>query len=149
MHSNSVAVNKLALQSAFAKATKVEHPPAEWLIHLRAQRLNDHRLAVIEAATAAEVAISRALKERLSDLPEAASAQIVKSANGLVGMFHLLELIDGVAEADTKWARIAGRLANPRNHAAHRGAAPLPDVADKAIEESRSILNKYSPLPQP
>lgn len=112
---SDVAVRRRVLECAFAKATKAERPPPEWLIFLRALRWNDDRLAVIEAASAAEIALARAVGARLRGIPEAARDRITRNANGLTGLVRLLEAVGGAAEKQARCKRVADRLARPRN----------------------------------
>jgi hypothetical protein len=143
------AVPSRVLQSSFAKATEAERPPPEWLIYLQARRQNDDRLAVIEAASAAEIALARAVDARLSSLSEAARVRITRNANGLAGLVQLLEAIDESKRDQTRWRRVADRLARPRNQAVHTGIIPHTQTTMNALEEAHILLNEYSPLPQP
>lgn len=146
---SDVAARRYVLQSAFSKASRPERPPIEWLIHLRARRWNDDRLAVIEAASAAEIVLARALYTRLHGFPEAARNRIARNANGLSGLVQLLEAMDGTTGKQTKWKQVADRLARPRNQAVHGGISPSRNTAEAAINEAKSLLDAYSPLPQP
>lgn len=80
---------------------------------LRANREPDYRVAVIEAATAAEVALAGALDVRLSDVAAATRELILKNANGLVGLLKLLESIDGVTQSERLSKRVADQLNPP------------------------------------
>jgi hypothetical protein len=142
------AVPRRVLRSAFTKATETQRPPLEWLIYLQAMRRDDDRLAVIEAASAAEIALARAVDTRLRNLSEAARTRITRNANGLAGLVQLLEAIDGPGRSQTRWTRVADRLARPRNHAVHTGTIPTRQTAADAIKEAYVLLNEYSPLPQ-
>lgn len=143
--SSSSALNSLTLASAIRHATAGDEPPTEWLFLLRARQAVDPRTAVIEAATAAEVALAQCLNQRLPELSDEARERIIVNANGLVGLLRLVENIDSAPESS--WKRVADRLGKPRNQAVHAGAPPS-DVPS-AIEEATSILQRYAPLPRP
>jgi hypothetical protein len=143
------AADASTLRSAFALASAGQPPPLEWLLYLQATTGSDRRTALTEAATAAEVGLWHALQSRLSNLPEGARSRIAKSANGLTGMVGLIEALDEVPEKQSRWKSVADRLAGPRNDAVHRGETPTADTLDRAIAESRALLDHYSPLPPP
>jgi hypothetical protein len=146
---SNVAASAQVLTSAFARASVEDEPAAEWLLYLRARRLRDSRLAVIEAATATEVALSRAIGARLGAVSRRARDRIVENANGLVGLVQILEDLDGLDPEQTVRKRVAHRLAGPRNQAAHRGLPPDSETRNSALAEARSVLDAYSPLPLP
>lgn len=139
------ALNSSTLKSAIRHAAAGDELPTEWLFLLRARQAVDPRTAVIEAATAAEVALAQGLHQRLAELSDEARERIIVDANGLVGLLRLVEDIDSAPESS--WKRVAHRLGNPRNRAVHAGAAPS-DVMS-ALQESTSILQRYAPLPRP
>lgn len=146
----SVVVSRRALDSAtltgaMQKASIGQAPPTEWLFLLRAYEATDRRTAVIEAATAAEIALGRSLHDRLGGIAEEAREMIVVQANGLIGMLRVIEHIDGLPQSS--WRRVADRLANPRNRAVHAGV--VPSDAASALAEARSLVERFSPLPLP
>jgi hypothetical protein len=141
----TAALDAVTLSAAMQRASDDEAPPTEWVFLLRARQADDSRTAVIEAATAVEVALGRCLNDRLSRLSDEARERIVIAANGLVGLLRLMEDIDGVSP--TAWKRAGDRLANPRNRAVHSGAEP--DDVLAALAEAESILQRYAPLAPP
>lgn len=142
---SALALDGTTLAAAIRRATDCEGPPTEWVFLLRARRAEDGRTAVIEAATAVEVALARRLHDRLSALSEVARERMIVNANGLVGLLRLVEDIEGVSESS--WRRVADRLANPRNQAVHAGVAP--SAVASALDEATSIVQLYAPLPLP
>jgi glycerol dehydrogenase-like iron-containing ADH family enzyme len=108
--------------------------------------LRDNRRAVIDAATAAEVALAHALRTRLGEMPEDALEATIRSVNGLVGLLKLVEQIDSTEKS--RWKRVADRLANPRNSCVHRGIKLTREEVQSAIEEAHTLLETYSPLPK-
>lgn len=144
------AIRRHVLMGAFGKATANESPPAEWVLYLRSHRASDARIAVIEAATATEVGLARALAGRLVYISARARQTVAKQANGLVGLLTLIESIDGVAKSDSLAERVKDQMAGPRNNAVHRGTVPEgTTVAQKALATAKAVLERYSPLPRP
>ncbi|WP_433020073.1 hypothetical protein [Kribbella sp. CA-294648] len=143
------AVTLKVLRAAAAKASLGASPPLEWQLLIRALRYDDdRRQSVIDAASAAEVAMAQAARAKLGSVPDKAIEAIIQSANGVAGMVELLEAID---EATGKsWrSRVAARLAGPRNDAAHRGLTPSHETTTEAIAQAIDLVNKYSPRPNP
>lgn len=137
------------LASGFEKASAGVRPPAEWELFLRSQRATDERIAIIEAATAVEVALARALDSRLSSVDARARQLITKQSNGLMGLLKLLEAFGGV-EAESLVGEVMRKLAKPRNDAVHRGASPIDSqVASQASATAKAVLDRYSPLEPP
>jgi len=118
----------------------------EWRLINSARVLRDNRRAVIDAATAAEVALAHALWTRLGEMPDDAIEATIRSADGLVGLLKLVEQIDGVAKR--RWPQARDRIAKPRNSCVHRGIEPTREEVHRAIEEARALLETYSPLPE-
>ncbi len=122
-----------------------DSPPPERLHLSDARSLhNDEqwRRAVIDAATAAEVAITSWLDNRLNNAePEVKSALL--GAPLTLGRLHRL------------YTRLGGTLppdfdklvVTPRNHAAHRGLALTEKESETAIEATAKLLDSTSPMP--
>jgi len=106
--------------------------------------LRDNRRAVIDAATAAEVALAHALRTRLGEMPEDALEATICSVNGLVGLLTLVEQIDGVAKP--RWPQVRDKIAEPRNSCVQRGIKPTREEVHRAIKEAQRLLETYSPL---
>lgn len=140
------AISAKTLTLAFEKATAREHPPTEWLLYLQGAKTFDDRLAIIEASTAAEVALTGAIHQRLAPLTVDAREVIVMNANGLHGMVKLLQKLD--AKKDNKALdKVGKQLANPRNNAVHAGRQPTKNEVHQAFVIARELLETYSPLP--
>jgi hypothetical protein len=147
MQHPSVAIGRQQMEAACGHASNSLQPPDEWLLYLRARRGSDERIALIEAATAAEVALSRAIAHRLTGTPADAVQRIIEGANGLVGLLRLLESMDESTES--RWKRAAHRLAHPRNRAVHGGVQSTAEERLAALQEAFELLQCYSPLPGP
>jgi hypothetical protein len=98
-YDSDVAATRAVAEAAARRASTPEPPPLEWRLLNRAQVLRDNRRALIDAATASEVALAHAVRTRLNAMPEQALEAIINSANGLVGLFKLVELIDGIEKS--------------------------------------------------
>ena len=74
---------------------------------------------MINACTAAEVALGGFLEDHLADLADGAeqAGALLKEATGVVELCRLAETL---AEPPMSVDRVIGRLAGPRNNAAHR-----------------------------
>ncbi|MBT8163194.1 MULTISPECIES: hypothetical protein [Arthrobacter] len=140
------AISEGTLALAFEKATADEHPPAEWVLYLQGAKTFDDRLAVIEAATAAEVALTGAIHQRLAQLTAEARELIVENANGLYGMVKLLQKIDAKKDGPTL-DKVGKQLAKPRNKAVHAGWQPTNHEVREAFVIAGVLLEEYSPLP--
>ncbi|MGH3761183.1 hypothetical protein [Actinophytocola sp.] len=149
VHIGGSHVDRNMLHTACRNATESVGVPPEWRLYLSASRTHDNRLAVIEAASAAEVALSRALDTRLPMLSEAARNRITQNANGIIEMVRLLEDMDNVSSTESRWRQVAHRLAYPRNQAAHKGLRPADEEVKGAVKEAKKLLDLYAPLPSP
>lgn len=135
------------LRAACARASVDQKPPAEWIALTNAERSENNRIAVIEAATAAEIALAGAIERRLPQVHPKGVDTITHQANGAVG---LLDLVTGLSNGNpgpVSRGRVMDQLAGPRNRAVHSGTAPTDDQRRRAIETARALLNEYSPLP--
>ncbi len=141
--------DRAMLNTAFTHASRSNLPPLEWRLYLGATRNRDRRIAVIEAVSAVEMALSNALAIRLPQVPSAAMSRIKQNANGVLGILRLIEDIDETPAERHQWRRVADRLAEPRNQATHRGVAPTLEVVSQVLREARKLLDLYSPLPSP
>ncbi len=143
--SSKHAVTLAMVRGAARRVSASERLPLAWRLWDTALLLRDRRRALIDAASAAEIALAGALRARLAGLPAGAQESIINSANGLVGLVKLLEQIDGGTK---QWKAVADRLGNPRNMCVHRGADPTEAALSTALETARSILEIYDPLPE-
>lgn len=142
---SDVAATPSHLAAAAAQATAKHQLPAEWTALLTARRATKSRLAVIDAATAAEIALASAIERRLPAMTPDGVSTVIKNANGVAGLVKLLDSMEGKPSGNR--GRVFSLLANPRNLAVHRGKDPDRQVADKAIETATALLEEFSPLP--
>jgi hypothetical protein len=136
-------------RNAVAHANAGEVPPDEhrFLRDARAAiRRRDPRRAVIDAATAAEVALSRAVRTRLAvNSPSDDEVEnVLRRASGAVELYDLLRVLGG-AQAVSR-GRLADRLAGKRNSAAHAGRPPTWDEAQSAVAVATELVNAETPI---
>ena len=142
-----VVATPAQLQLAFSRASVGEQVPDEWVALTHARRSINNRLAVIEAATAAEIAMAGAIERRLLGVSPAGITKIILDANGSAGLVKLLDALDGREPGETHRGRVLSLLAEPRNGAIHSGTRPSETIAQDAIATATDLLNEFSPLP--
>lgn len=139
------------VRAAFRWASAGDRPPLPLVLLLaakQAQWAGDRRQAVIDAATAVEVALADQVRQMLhhhrvtGDFIDAAILQ----ANGVVGLITLFNALGG--NSPLSKAKLASEVAQPRNAAAHAGVTPTPEVAERVHTHARSIVTALTQLPQ-
>ncbi len=123
-------------------------PPEEHLL-LRDSRTaalrNDGRKAVIDAASAVEVALARAIRTRLTTAPSEESIdRVLEDARGVMELYDLAAVL-GIGLSPSR-GEVAGRLAGRRNLAVHEGKDPGDVAVREAQETARAIVVDASPL---
>lgn len=126
-----------------------QEPPIEQLL-LVPSPSDDSRRRVLDAGTAVEVALANAIRQELSrhDLSPEAIEEMVVRANGMVGL-HDLATAARRKPLPVSRGRLMDQLANPRNAAAHRGAAVDPKVMQRAGAVARELVDHLAPLGSP
>jgi hypothetical protein len=138
------------LAAAFAAASKGRAVPVEHslLIDSRLHMLqHEFRFAVINACTAAEVAMSQTVRARLLDagLSQSQAGQILASGSGIADLYRLAATFFDDLGVSRK--RVIDQLGDPRNRAAHAGELLDLATAKKARETAAALLEAVSPLP--
>lgn len=123
-------------------------PPEEHLL-LRdsraARNRHDSRKAVIDAATAAEVALAAAIRRRLSAAPdEQAIEQVLRNSSGLAELFDLAVALG--SNGGVSGSQVRGQLAGRRNEAVHRGMEPTRAETTEALQTASAIVSAVNPL---
>jgi hypothetical protein len=122
-----------------------DHPPLARVLLTTARRAvanGNARLAVIDAATAAEVALAAGLSDRLS---ADASSQVVKALIDRTRMLGpRLDLAKELCLAVPD--HIRADLVDRRNAVIHRGTAVTDADAQAAITVAWELVNEYQPL---
>lgn len=121
------------------------------LSHLRllAARSNlirgDHRAAVIDACTAAEVALSNAIRERL---PTAGQQYVDALLNGTSGVAALSDLARALGvDVPVKRDDIKNQIGNRRNRAVHQSHVSSSKGAQRCVHLCAQVVNAAAPLP--
>ncbi|WGX96909.1 hypothetical protein [Nocardioides sp. L-11A] len=138
------AVAKDTFQAMLGHA-KSGPPPLEWLL-IRDARLAHHagsrRLAVIDAGTAAELAIVKMARDEVAGIPDKFVDLLFNKYQALNGTSQLLKKLGGAALPED----LGNRLMKPRNGAAHRGAIPTAEESRAALEAAMEIVDSAYPL---
>lgn len=156
----SIALNPRALEAGFTTelpkltfellqrcvnlAGRGVEAPLEWLLVRDARSLlnaGEMRRAVLDAGTAAELAMTR-----LIDLPLATTPQSVRKA--LLSKYRMLGPLSNLLRelGDPLPADFVAKLVTPRNTATHKGIHPTRGEAVGAIEMAAEIVEKAIPL---
>lgn len=139
-----VPITPELLQSCMTKASLLEHPPLEWTLIRDARALLDAeqtRRAVIDAGTAAELAITRLIDERLATTSEAVKDALLAKYRMLGQTSSLLLKLGGQLPRGFQQA-----LIEPRNIATHAGTPPCKEVADLAVAAATEVVEQALPL---
>jgi hypothetical protein len=137
------------VQAAARLSSRGCRPSLSWQLIRRARATREPREQVIDAATAAEVAIEQLLVTRLSDqnLSSSQVEAILQPLTGIVEKLRVLEAFSPLASRLVK--RVGHRIAGPRNRAAHAGQYPTLDEVKECIDAAVTVLDTYDPLPGP
>lgn len=128
------AADAAALQLVLRRAGDLDRPPLAWLLTRdaeRAQAAGEHRRAVLDAGTAAELALSALLPQH---------GQMLK---GTETLGSLVNKAVGVPMLNMPHAKIG--LVHVRNDAAHRGMVPSRRTAADALQISAAFVEKAWP----
>ena len=132
--------------AACAALSEVE-PPLAWTLLRDARALQgvgQYRRAVIDAATAAELAVGELLDDRLKNVEEVVREALLGNRPMLGAKTALLEKLgQGLPRSFTD------DLVNKRNKAVHRGWEPTSDECESAIREALAQVERVFRLPTP
>lgn len=138
-----VALTKDGL-GAVLRHAKAGPPPTEWLL-IRDARLAHHvgsrRIAVIDAGTAAELAITKMVRDEVAGVPDNVVELLLKGHRMLHASSQLLKKLGGTLRDNTMKL-----LIEPRNHAAHRGQVPWVKESHDALILAAEIVEAAYPL---
>ena len=111
----------------------------------------EYRLCVIDACSAAEIALGAALTTRLHarGLEEGEIERLIGLTSGISQAFSLYhDLVMGGQSAVSK-SQIADKLAKPRNRSVHAADHPDEAVARRALETAAPLVLEAIRLPSP
>lgn len=113
----------------------------------RAQRRRDGRRAVIDAASASEVALSESIRQHLEDAPRDAIDRQLRRMSGVAELydFHVLAVRHVTVVSH---GRLASDLAGLRNVVAHAGHRPTTDEVERALAVAEALVREVAPLPK-
>jgi hypothetical protein len=111
----------------------------------------ESRLCVIDACSAAEIALATALTGHLRarGLPEAEIEQLLRLASGIADSYPTYRDIVAAGQSAVSRGQVIDQLANPRNRAVHAGEHPDEAIARRAIETAGLLVQEAVPLPRP
>ncbi len=152
IRAGSPAVDAQTLNGAFKNASSGTPLPAEHRLLLQARNsmwTRDVRAGVIDAGTAAEVALGASIQDELAGLgvPQDFITKAIEAANGVVGL-HDFQASLGHPPAVSR-SQVMDQLANRRNKAAHAGQVPSDVDCGKALNTATAIVNAARPMPTP
>lgn len=132
-------------QRAVHRASTGGMPPTEYVLLIDARRNlrnDDLRRAVLDAATGAEIALTRMLHARLASSPVVIANLVKDRWQQISSLTKALKRFDVTLPAG-----IDGEsLAKPRNEAIHRGAKPTREQANKSIDIASKVIETALPL---
>ncbi|MFF0042590.1 hypothetical protein ACFYRG_41370 [Streptomyces mirabilis] len=145
------SLSRAQLSEAFRHASRGEHLPVEHQMLLSstdAQLGGDLRRAVIDAATAAEVALASYVADNLEvrGLERGFIDEMIKDVNGVVNLHELCTRLGG--EPAVSKGKLRQELANVRNLAVHGGHTPTPQETTLARQHAATLVQALRPLPQ-
>ena len=111
----------------------------------------DYRLCVIDACSAAEIALNAAITARLRahGLTEAEIEQLLRLGSGIAEAFPVYRQLVAAGQSAVSRNRVIDQLANPRNRAVHAGEHPDEAVVQRVIETAGLLVQEAVPLPRP
>ncbi|ETA00858.1 hypothetical protein ThrDRAFT_04637 [Frankia casuarinae] len=128
-------------------ASDGRQPPTEHLLlrdAIAANRRGQRRRAVLDAATAAEMALTYLLDQELAGLRSDVAGYVIEKSRQIGGRVQALKNL-GVQLPGDAGKRIMSFLAEPRNTAIHGGREPSVDETREALKVADEIMETASP----
>jgi hypothetical protein len=143
--------NKMALSGSdwalvLRHAGAGKQPPLMWQIYCEAHAALDafdHRRAVIDAGTVAELALTSLIGEKLATTDATVSQLLIDGYRMLRNRADLYKKLGGAVPIG-----LQHRLIVPRNAAAHVGKTFSPEESRDAVRVARELLELASPQSQ-
>lgn len=139
------------LRSVFKRASRGDQLPVEHRLLLSArlaQMAKDNRLAVIEAGSAAEIALATAISnefQKNQKIDVKFINQTIENANGVAGLVSLYLALDQTLPISKN--RVGNELARIRNLAVHGGHIPEDPETQLAVNHASALVQSARPLP--
>lgn len=139
-------LTSVQLERCMALAGEATRPPEAWLMLRDARSLlhtGEHRRAVLDAGTAAELALTAKLDAHLTAFGNTALAEALMNKYKMLG--NLTDLTTKL-EVVTLPEQFRQRVITPRNKAVHSGREMTKDLAEAAVASTTELLNETHPL---
>lgn len=107
----------------------------------------DHRAVVIDACTAAEVALSTAIRGRFPLDDTQAVDALIDGTSGVVALSDLARALGVDVPVERK--EIVNQIGNRRNRAVHRAHVSSREGARLCLDLCAQVVNAAAPLPEP
>ncbi|MFI6960033.1 hypothetical protein ACIBJI_42025 [Nocardia sp. NPDC050408] len=133
------------LTRCFRLAGEGAELPAEWQYMREARswlNAGQTRHAVIDACTAAEIALAYQVHQLLAGTSTMVIEQLLKRCNGIANVADIVRKNGGTTASRND---VEGRLAKLRNSAAHAGNEPTHEQAKTAVAVAAAILGHARP----
>lgn len=138
-------LNHAVLVGCMILAANGTEPPDGWLFIRDARSLvnaRQYRRAVIDAGTAAELAMTALIDRKLAGMNFLQRERLLEKHQGLKKLSDLM----AVHNAGTPPVRLQQELVEPRNKAAHEGASLSGVEANRAIVKAAELVEQLHPL---
>ncbi|MFJ9781497.1 hypothetical protein ACIRSS_18060 [Amycolatopsis sp. NPDC101161] len=146
VHSPKLAVAK-EWRYALEKAGNLEEPPMARVLLIASRRAlyeREWRTVVVDCATAAEVALTRAVTDAVNGMADGRVAGLLLSKSmTLGGLFGMAEKLD--LKVPNNWNK---KLVQVRNTVVHAGRRVTESEAKAAMEIAADVVDAYSPQPR-
>jgi len=130
-------------EGILAKASAGEEPPAAHVFIRDSRQALDtghHRRAVLDAATAAEIALADLRDEAVKSATSELAGYIASSVTRIEGIAKFLRKV-----GQTLPQQITEDIGQPRNSAIHKGHDPDAEEAGRALRKAEEIVDLASP----
>lgn len=108
----------------------------------RAREEEDHRKAIVEAANALEISLTKRLKEEFQNQNISFGQALLNKYGMLNGKFELARVL-GIQLPDKDYKRL---VMEPRNDVVHKAHFPTRPIVNQYITEVEEILRLFSPV---
>jgi hypothetical protein len=111
----------------------------------------EYRLCVIDACSAAEIALSNVMQAHLTGrgLNQDGVEQLLRLAPGIDAAFRVYRQLVMAGASAASRNSVSEQLARPRNRAVHAGQHIDETAARRAVETARLLVQEADPLPAP
>jgi hypothetical protein len=151
------ALDERLWRKALDLASKGSSPPIEYLFARSARvqlRVHQYRRAVIDAASAVELALSDLLQANFANLPLGIQATLSQPDTPTLGWF--IDILTNAGGLPPALMAVSGKLPSDlktglnsiRKNVIHRHATPTHDETERAVVIASEVVKLVTPLPQ-